>query len=255
MASPSAKSQPTAAVAGITRYQQVAAALLQEITDGVYAVGAQLPTEMDLCQRFGVSRYTVREAMRRLRDAGLITQRRGSGTTVLNTQVQRAFNLNLGSVADLLQYVRDTKLDILSLGMERVDEAAGRLLDCAPETPWLKLMGLRHERDPTKPIALTAMYMHQDLASLAPKISTVSGALMEMIEAESGQHIATVEQHISAVTVGAHDATLLRVDTGSPALRTVRRFYDTDGQLLQLSDSVHPGARFTYTMRFERNQN
>ena len=50
------------------RYLQVARALRKEIVDGVYPVGSQLPTEHQLCERFSVSRYTVREALRRLRD-------------------------------------------------------------------------------------------------------------------------------------------------------------------------------------------
>ena len=44
------------------RYLQVARTLRKEIVDGVYPVGSQLPTEQQLCERFEVSRYTVREA-------------------------------------------------------------------------------------------------------------------------------------------------------------------------------------------------
>ena len=50
------------------RYLQVARELRQDIVDGVYPVGSQLPTEHELCERFSVSRYTIREALRRLRD-------------------------------------------------------------------------------------------------------------------------------------------------------------------------------------------
>ena len=54
------------------RYLQVARTLRKEIVDGVYPVGSQLPTEHELCERFAVSRYTVREALRRLRDDNLV---------------------------------------------------------------------------------------------------------------------------------------------------------------------------------------
>ena len=42
------------------RYLQVARTLRKEIVDGVYPVGSQLPTEHELCERFAVSRYTIR---------------------------------------------------------------------------------------------------------------------------------------------------------------------------------------------------
>ena len=65
------------------RYLQVARALRKEIVDGVYPVGSQLPTEHELCERFAVSRYTVREALRRLREDNLVTSRPRAGTLVV----------------------------------------------------------------------------------------------------------------------------------------------------------------------------
>ncbi len=65
------------------RYLQVARALRKEIVDGVYPVGSQLPTEHQLCERFSVSRYTVREALRRLRDDNLVASRPRAGTLVV----------------------------------------------------------------------------------------------------------------------------------------------------------------------------
>ena len=44
-------------------YLQVVRALKDEIVSGVHPVGSQLPTEEELCERFSVSRYTVREAL------------------------------------------------------------------------------------------------------------------------------------------------------------------------------------------------
>ena len=52
-------------------YLQVVRALKDEIVTGVHPVGSQLPTEEELCERFSVSRYTVREALRRLREDNL----------------------------------------------------------------------------------------------------------------------------------------------------------------------------------------
>src|SRR5215831_14348345 len=63
-------------------YLQVVQILKQEIVDGTYPVGTQLPTEDKLCERFSVSRYTVREALRRLREDNLVSSRQGAGTVV-----------------------------------------------------------------------------------------------------------------------------------------------------------------------------
>jgi DNA-binding transcriptional MocR family regulator len=64
-----------------TRHARVSQALLEDISAGRYEVGARLPSEAELEKRFGVSRHTVREAMRRLRDLGVVSARAGIGTT------------------------------------------------------------------------------------------------------------------------------------------------------------------------------
>ncbi len=64
-------------------YQRIARALREEIVSGVYPVGSLLPTEDSLCERFSVSRYTIREALRRLREDGLVSSRQGAGTVVI----------------------------------------------------------------------------------------------------------------------------------------------------------------------------
>ena len=60
----------------------IAARLRQAILDGNYAYGERLPAERDLAEHFGASRSTVREALRRLEEAHLVTRRIGSGTFV-----------------------------------------------------------------------------------------------------------------------------------------------------------------------------
>ena len=66
-ASPLLASQP--------RYVLLAQALMKDIAQGVYPVGSLLPTEYGLCTQFGLSRHTVREAIRRLQERGLVTRK------------------------------------------------------------------------------------------------------------------------------------------------------------------------------------
>src|SRR4051812_36682973 len=70
---------------GQPRYQQVARELKRGIADGTWPVGARLPTELELCERFGISRFTARAAVRLLEQSGLITRRQRVGTVVVAT--------------------------------------------------------------------------------------------------------------------------------------------------------------------------
>jgi len=84
-------------------YRQVVQALQQEIVNGVYPVDSQLPTEDELRQRFKVSRHTIREALRALRDAGLVESRQGFGTTVLRPGAPRPYVHEVASINALIE--------------------------------------------------------------------------------------------------------------------------------------------------------
>ena len=56
--------------------------LTRLILGGEFPVGSKLPNEDRLCERFGVSRVTIREAVRGLIEDGLVVRRHGSGTYV-----------------------------------------------------------------------------------------------------------------------------------------------------------------------------
>jgi len=68
--------------AGTALWLQVEQALTQDILTGVLAEGAQLPTEPALMARFGVSRFTVRQAIASLERRGLVRAEQGRGTFV-----------------------------------------------------------------------------------------------------------------------------------------------------------------------------
>jgi DNA-binding GntR family transcriptional regulator len=73
-----------------------------------------------------------------------------------------------------------------------------------------------------------------------------------MLERVYGLRIARIEQSIQAVRLTKRPAKLLRAGEGGPALRAIRRYYDTKGALIELSNAIHPGERFTYVTSLER---
>ena len=68
---------------GETLYEQVVKELESRIMTGVYRKGELLPSEKELIDEMGVSRITVRKALRILADAGMISTSQGLGSVVL----------------------------------------------------------------------------------------------------------------------------------------------------------------------------
>ena len=96
------------------RYIQVAGELREAIIKGTYEVGRQFPTETALCRQYNISRFTVREALKKLQSEGLIERKRGSGTVVQPASARGgALHQPLSNVGELLQYARNS--EVLSL--------------------------------------------------------------------------------------------------------------------------------------------
>ena len=104
------------------RYLQVARALRKEIVDGVYPVGSQLPTEHELCERFAVSRYTVREALRRLREDNLVASRPAGGHPRRPAVGVEFLRQDVMSINDLLAFATGARFAIESNSMVTLDD-------------------------------------------------------------------------------------------------------------------------------------
>ncbi|NIZ10926.1 FadR family transcriptional regulator [Pseudooceanicola sp. HF7] len=87
---------------GGSAVDQVVAQIRELIdTDGL-TVGDKLPTERELCERFEISRNTVREAMRMLKAYGIVDVRPKVGATIIDQRINRAldiFSFNVGEVS------------------------------------------------------------------------------------------------------------------------------------------------------------
>lgn len=77
--------------------------MLRAIKSGAYRPDERLPTEYDLAAEFEVSRPVIREALKRLRDQGLVYSRRGAGSFVRSSGLREPLGFGqLENVADLL---------------------------------------------------------------------------------------------------------------------------------------------------------
>lgn len=100
------------------KYQSIADSLRQEIENGQYSTQQLLPTEQLLCQRFQISRQTVRRALSLLEDEGLITRRQGSGSRLRERKEPEA-QLNC-AIAVVTTYISDYIFPSILRGMETV---------------------------------------------------------------------------------------------------------------------------------------
>src|SRR5690606_36954737 len=144
----------------------VADALRDEIIRGVYPIGSQLPTEEDMAARFDVSRATVREALRKLREERLVFSRQGSGTTVARLAAAHEDVRELASINDLLQFARSTRFHIETMRIVSCDRELSRKLRCEEGHNWLAVCGYRYELEDNLAVCWSEIYIDAAYASV-----------------------------------------------------------------------------------------
>lgn len=247
-----ATTAPTRAAPRHPRYLSIARELRRAIAAGRYALGAQLPTEHELCRRLKVSRHTIREAIRVLAAEGLVRRRRRAGTVVAALPDETRYSHGITSLRDLAQYALATDFEYVYIGRTGLAKALARVLHATPGEEWIFAVALRRERPGGEPFGVTRLYLNPALDGIAHRLRGAKGPVYALIEREFGLRIERVEQTISAVALEAEDAARLGVPAGAPALAIRRRYFDERGRVLELADNLHPASRYRYRIELRR---
>lgn len=237
----------------LPRYQEITDELLADIAAGRFAVGTMLPTELELCERFGVSRFTVREALRRLHDMGMLHRRRGSGTVVRSREPHAAFVQVLSSMSTLLQYPPETKVRTLKSESVTANADLARLLQCKVGRKWERICNVRWVDDFDTPICLTDIYLLPRYKSVVNLIGVKDKPVFELVVDEFGETVRNIHVELFASGLAPDVAEALSVEPDTPAMTIVRRYIGNRGRNFEVSVSVHPEGRFTYAMDLQRD--
>jgi GntR family transcriptional regulator len=243
---------PASANPGDPLYLQVVRALKDEIVSGVYPVGSQLPTEEELCERFSVSRYTVREALRRLREDSLVSSRQGAGTTVVPPRPSDAYVHEVMSINDLVAFATGVRFAIDTIEMIEIDDELASRTGIASGEQWLSVRGFRHTEGSELPVCWTEVYINREFAAIGRLLQRHRGPIFHLIEDLFGQSIVEVHQEIAAALISPALAAGLKVKAGATALEVQRTYRLATGKIAQVAINTHPASRFRHSMTMRR---
>jgi len=234
------------------RYRQLADELIGEIRGGRLRVGQTLPGELELGGKFGVSRHTVREALRMLEELGLIARHQGIGTVVTARESSESYVQMVRSPAQLMQYPPDTRLAVVSSGEIIANRATARLLGCTTGTCWFLIRGVRRQKPNGPAICWSDIYVLPEYAAILDAIGRRPSPIYELVEQRFGEKVDTVHVDLFAGSVAEDRARALGVEPGAPSLNVVRRYTGRNRRVFEVSVSEHPAGRFTYSLELRR---
>lgn len=242
-------------VPGEPLYVRIARKLRDGILSGAYPVGSLLPTEEMLCREYSVSRHTVREALRQLRDDSLISSRRGAGTIVIPPQAPDANFVHAMSIDDVLSFSSrrwDFEIDRIEMDLPR--SCLGEWLGPAGDEQWLAVSGVAHTKGSVLPECWMQLCINREFAAIGDSLRGHSGPIVTLIEERFGETVTDLDQEITAGLITPDLAELLQVEPGSPGIVVLRACRNGDGKILQANVEVYPASRFRYSVTLRRER-
>lgn len=197
--------------------------LLQDIENGTYDVGTMLPTQMELCEKYGVSRMTVREALKELIHRGYIESVPGRGTVVCRRPAMQVFSVR-GRVAGFSAGDTDGHHHSKTISIDRIP-ANKKIAECLGTEIGASVVYIKRLRliDDT-PVMLDVSYIPYDLVRNVDFFAADldNGSLYELLRSEAGITFVETKEEFRAGLATSDISDLLCVFVGEPILRSSR---------------------------------
>ena len=227
------------------RYILLAESLIELIQSDYFPIDSLLPTEPELCKKFNVSRYTLRESMKLLREMGLIESRQGFGITVLSKERKNQYQMKMDAIPDLWEFVENSQLKIVNKGKIFAGEALANIPNSQNNDEWIVVEATR-AIDSTTPIAWKHIYIKPQYKNIIKKLGKEKVPIYSMIEKEFGIQTMRVQQEMSALTIPNSAAESLRLEKNSIGFQITRHYFDELDQVFVVTVSIYPPNRFNY---------
>ncbi len=213
-----------------------------------YKNGAFLPREVELSNRLGISRNTIRQATNKLEHEGLLIRKKGIGTTVaLRSPLQTSLN-NWYSFTNEMKS-RGINVINLKLKIEKVKVNAkiANFLNIRPETELVKLSKLKGFEN--EPIVYFESYFHPRI-ELDDK-DDLNRPLYQLLEEKYSIFADRSSEHINAI-IDVRIAKKLKVDSKSPILFRERFVYDPGNRPIEYNLGYYRSDKFTYSIEIKK---
>ncbi|MDD5369739.1 MAG: GntR family transcriptional regulator [Anaerolineaceae bacterium] len=235
----------------IPYYLQLIDLLKDQIQGKLWLPGDQIPGEQDLCEQYNVSRTVVRQALRELELAGVITRRKGKGTFISEPKIREGLIQKLtGFYQDMVERGLKPVTKVLRQQVTPVNEKVAHFLNIQPGVEVIEIQRLRFIKD--EPIQMVTSYVPYSVCPALATVDLTNRSLYEYLEKEAGIFLARGRRYIEAVLANETEASLLGIDRGAPLLMLDSVSFAEDGQPIEYYHALHRGDRSQFEVELFR---
>jgi GntR family transcriptional regulator len=216
------------------RYLAVQQSLRDLLSSGQYSTGALLPSESELAARYGASRVTLRKALARLKEEGLIDSRQGFGWFTVTLPLRQSLDALTTIEAQITAGGRLANRKLLAFSFRTPPRWVA---DIFAVDQVLEIARLNLADD--EPLGRNTAWVPATLAADISLADIEQHSLHDLLPVQ----LAGATQIITAVGATGEDASLLEVQNNSPLLRCERVTCDRTGTPVLVSEAVYNPLR------------
>ncbi|MCS6828222.1 MAG: GntR family transcriptional regulator [Caldilinea sp.] len=235
----------------IPYYIQIKNIIRDLIEHGEWKAGDSLPSELELCQIFGVSRTVIRQALQELTYEGLLVRERGRGTFVAEPKLSESLVQRLtGFYQDMADRGHPPITQVLMQELVPAGPKIAAYLQVEAGAPLIRLDRLRFVKG--EPIVLVSTFLPHHLCPQVMHADFTRQSLYVFLERECGLFIVRGRRFIEAVTANEYEARLLGVTKGAPLLKLESVSYLEDGKPIEYYYAFHRADRSRFEVELVR---
>jgi GntR family transcriptional regulator len=211
--------------------------------------GQRLLSEPELAKQLGVSRATLRDAMRTFETQGLVRRRQGSGTFVVGKVQALESGLEVLESLETMAKRLGLEITVSNLSVDQVvaEENIATSLEIAVGVPLLRVR--RVIRADGRPVAYLVDTLPEDILNLDQLLGDFHGSVLDIL-LERGDSLKTSRANISAIGATAEVAKVLEIQRGDVLLHFSSQLFDKSGKIVDYSLSYFiPGYFHFHVVR------
>ena len=229
----------------IPLYFQLERILRSRIAAGEIRPNEQLPTELELCDEFGVSRATVRQAIKSLELDGLIRREQGRGTTLIPSD-EKKLTLKLhGAFEDFLKTGTTTKLKLTSKELVTPDKTVIEDMNLEEGASVYLFEGLRTHPQRNDLFSYLEAHVPRDIGSkISIKRDKDNPFLIRRVEQAAGDTTYRIRQAAKVLPADERIAEILGLKKGTPLMLLKRIYINREERVLERVLNYIPGEGY-----------
>ena len=235
----------------IPLYYQIAERIKEQVALGDLAAGDQLPPERELCDQFGVSRMTVRQAVTYLAKQGVLDVRPGVGTFIAQPKLTYDALHLLGFSEEMARSGAVAESLVLEQSLVVPAARVASKLRLDPNETVVQIVRLRRVNQ--EPMLLETSMIRAAIVPDLEQVDLAQNSLYELLERRYGLRLQRSHQTVEVVIANEYEQQLFGLRSGAAMILLEGATYDADEQPIEYFKAIYRGDRCKFELESRRS--